>query len=173
MQTSTFVVGRIDDGSVGIEDLARLWIPASEIFGMAVDKPVNAGPQHYIRNAAAWHLDHWVRDHSRPPTSPRLVMHDGAFVTDEVGNVKGGIRTPHVDVPTSVLSGLGNSGHPISFLCGSTAAFDDKALGALYPSKGDYLDRYVSATARSVEEGFVLAVDADEVIGIATANSPV
>ena len=47
----TFVVGPIDNGQLPIEELARAWIPVSEFFGMRLDRPVNAGPQHYVRNA--------------------------------------------------------------------------------------------------------------------------
>ncbi len=50
-------------------------------------------------NAAVSHFDEWVRHGVRPPHAARLEFVDGTFVTDEHGNVRGGIRTPHVDVP--------------------------------------------------------------------------
>jgi hypothetical protein len=99
-------------------------------------------------------------------------VHDGAFVTDEFGNVRGGIRTPHVDVPTATLSGLGNGGHPIAFLCGSTTAFDVGMLDSLYASKDDYLERFTAATEAAAAAGFVLADDASEMAAIAAVNSP-
>ena len=168
----TFVVGPIDDGRRPVEELARAWTPVSEFFGMQLDRPVNSGPQHYVRNAAVSHLDRWVRGDARPPASDRLLVRDGAFLKDEIGNVLGGVRTPHVDVPKSVLSGLGNSGHPISFLCGSTVAFDPGQLRRLYPSREDYLQRFDAATDKAVGAGFVLADDAEEVKAVAAANSP-
>jgi hypothetical protein len=86
--------------------------------------------------------------------------------------VRGGIRTPLVDVPTATLSGLGNSGHPIASLCGSTVAFDHETLRSLYPSKREYLDRFTVATESAVASGFVLEADAPEMVAIATANWP-
>jgi hypothetical protein len=71
-----------------------------------------------------------------------------------------------------VLSGLGNGGDPISFLCGSTAAFDAERLAALYPSRADYLRRFEAATAAAVADGFVLAEDAPEITAIAAVNFP-
>ena len=167
-----FAVGAIDTGSVPIADLARAWTPSDEFMEMRLDLPVNAGPQHYVMNAAVSCFDRWVRDGTRPPASPRLEVVDGAFVTDEHGNVRGGIRTPHVDVPTAVLSGFGNGGAPIAFLSGSTTPFSDEQLAALYPTRDEYLARYAAATDAAVASGFVLAADAEEIKAIAAANCP-
>jgi hypothetical protein len=71
-----------------------------------------------------------------------------------------------------VLSGLGNSGHPIAFLCGSTTPFDPDRLRRLYASGSDYLERFDAATDDAVDTGFVLAADAAEVKAVAAANSP-
>jgi hypothetical protein len=58
-------------------------------------------------------------------------MREGQFVTDEAGNVLGGVRIPHVDVPVAVLSGLGNSGGPVAFLAATTIPLGTDALRAL------------------------------------------
>ena len=165
-------VGAIDTGAVPIAELAQAWTPSNEFMGMHLDLPVNAGPQHYVMNAAVSHFDRWVRDGSRPPQSPRMEVVDGAFATDELGNVRGGIRTPHVDVPSAVLSGFGNGGSPIAFLSGSTTPFTAEQLAALYPSRDDYLARFAAATDAAVAAGFVLAADAGEIKAIAEANCP-
>ena len=138
----TFVAGFGDTGRLPIAELAAAWVPVNEFLGMKLDLPVNAGPQHYVMNAAVSHLDRWVRDGVRPPAAPRLEVVDGAFVTDEHGNVRGGIRTPHVDVPTAVLSGFGNGGDPVAFLAGRTTPFDAARLAALYADRADYLARF-------------------------------
>jgi hypothetical protein len=168
----TFVVGARDDGSLSVDELAKLWIPRDEIFGMRLEAPVNSGPQHYVRNAAARHLERWVREGVRAPAADRLEVEDGAFVTDEYGIAKGGIRTPYVDVPTALLSGIGNGGHQISFLCGRTLPFDSVRLAEMYPSKEVYLERFSRATALAVAEGFFLDDDAAEILAIAEVNSP-
>ncbi|HXQ62598.1 MAG TPA: alpha/beta hydrolase domain-containing protein [Acidimicrobiales bacterium] len=168
----TFVAGPIDTGRLPLADLAAAWVPVSEVYGMGLDRPVNAGPQHYVMNAAVSRLERWVDEGSRPAAAPRLEVSDGTFVTDENGNAKGGIRTPHVDVPTAVLSGLGNSGHPIAFLCGSSTPFDAETLRSLYASREDYIGRFTAATEAAVVNGFVLEDDAHEMTAIATVNAP-
>jgi hypothetical protein len=168
----TFVVGFRDDGLLTTGELASLWIPRHEIFGMGLDAPVNSGPQHYVRNAAARHLEDWVRDGSRPPASYRLEIDDRTFVTDQHGNAKGGIRTPYVTVPTAALSGVGNGGSAISFLCGRTDPFNKEKIAALYPSRDAYREQFRRATAVAVAEGFLLDDDAAEIVAIAEENFP-
>jgi hypothetical protein len=124
-----------------------------------------------VMNAAVAQLERWVRQGSRPSAAPRLAVRDGTLVTDEQGNAKGGVRTPHVDVPTAVLSGLGNSGHPVAFLCGSTTPFDGRTLRALYPSGDAYRERFTAATDEAVAAGFLLADDAREITGIAAVHA--
>ncbi len=85
----TLVAGSIDNGHLPVDELAKAWTPVSEFFGMRLDRLVNSGPQHYVRNASVSHLDGWVRGGSRPPSSDRLKVSDGAFVVDEQGNALG------------------------------------------------------------------------------------
>ncbi len=168
----TFVVGFKDDGLLPVGELAKLWIPGDEVFGMRLDALLNSGPQHYVRLAAVRHLDRWVRDGSRPPRSDRLEIVYRAFVLDQNGLAKGGIRTPYVEVPKAVLSGIGNSGGPISFLCGWTVPFSTEKLAELYPSKNSYLGQFSGATEDAVSEGFLLEDDVAEILAIAEINSP-
>jgi hypothetical protein len=163
----------LDSPNTSIDELAALWIPSAEVMGTMLDAPVNAGPQHYVMNAALAALDRWVRDGSRPAAASRLEVADGAFVTDDLGIARGGIRTPHVDVPTALLTGMGNGGAPAAFLSGATRPFDAATLAACYPSRADYLARFDAATDAAVAAGFVLTADADEIKAIAAANSPI
>jgi Alpha/beta hydrolase domain len=166
-------VSAIDTGLLPIDELTTAWRPGVEFLGVTVDKPINAGPQHYVMNAAVSHLDAWVRDGVPPPHAARLETVDGAVLTDQHGNACGGIRTPHVDVPTAVLSGLGNSGGDVmGFLVGTTTPFDAPKLAALYPSRSDYLARFDAATDTAVAAGFLLPADSDEIKSIAAQNSP-
>jgi hypothetical protein len=165
-------VAAIDSGVLPIGELAAAWRPAAEFLGEAVDKPINAGPQHYVMNAAVSHFDEWVRHGIHPPHAPRLEFTDGGFVTDRHGNVLGGIRTPHVEVPTAVLSGLGNGGGRFGVLTGTTTPFDAAQLAALYPSRTEYLARFDAATDAAIADGFLLAADADEINAVAAENSP-
>jgi hypothetical protein len=172
----TFYGGMVDTGALPIEELAAAWTPQCEYFGMTLDKPVNAGPQHYVLNAAVARFDQWLRDGTRPPATDRLSVRTLSdpieFKTDEHGNALGGVRTPHVDVPVAVLSGLGNRGAPMAHLCGTTTRFTAGQLAALYPSRAEYLDRFAAATERAVSAGHLLPADAPEINALADALCP-
>jgi hypothetical protein len=166
----TFAVGFGDDGRQPIEQLAAGWVPSRDLMGTTLEHPVNAGPQHYLLHAAVRALVAWVRDGRRPPPSPRLELDGDGFALDEHGNARGGIRTPHVDVPTAVLSGLGNSGAPLAFLAGRTEPFPPERLVELYGTKEAYVARFRTAAEEAVAAGFLLADDVEEMVAIAERN---
>jgi hypothetical protein len=172
----TFVVGRMDSGTVPIEELAQAWRPSNEVVGSVVEHAVNAGPQRYVLAAAMRHLDRWVRDGTPPPVAPRLDARDGAFAVDEHGIATGGIRTPHVDVPVAVLSGLGNRGEGagefLASLGGCTHPFSAEQLARLYPTKDDYVAKFRAAAEAAAAAGFVLPDDVDEMVAVAALNYP-
>jgi hypothetical protein len=168
----TFAVGFADDGLRPLDELAAMWRPPQDLFGQRLDHPVNAGPQHWVVDAAVRALDRWVDEGeaARPPAAPRLELSGDAFATDEHGNARGGIRTPHVEVPTAVLSGLGNGGADIAFLTGSTLPFPRERLVELYGSPERYVERFRAAAEATVAEGFFVAEDLEEIVGIAERN---
>jgi hypothetical protein len=167
------VVGAIDTGSLPLAELAAAWRPGVEILGVTVDKPINAGPLHYVMNAAVSHFDSWVRDGIRPPHAARLETLGDAVLTDQHGNARGGIRTPHLDAPTATLSGLGNGGGAgLGYMVGTTTPFDVAKLASLYPSKRDYLSSFDAAADAAVAAGFVLRTDSSEIKSVAAENWP-
>lgn len=171
------IASQLDNGTLSVQKLAELNVPVSSIMGMPTEKPINAGPQfHYVSQAAVAALDRWVRDGTPAPQAPRLELSSVApahLATDEFGNAKGGIRTPWVDVPTAILSGLGQAGGTFGFLFGTTLPFDAAKLAALYPGgRREYLRRFEAATDAAVQAGFLLAVDAAEIKALAAAACP-
>ena len=79
------------------------------------------------------------------------------------------IRTPHLDVPTATLSGLGQEGAGFARLFGTTTPFDAGKLAALYPSRSAYLDAFAKSTQAAVDQGFILDADAADIKAIAAA----
>jgi hypothetical protein len=130
---------------------------------------VNDGQQRFVVRAALHHLDAWVRDGRAAPTAERMAV-DAAgsaprFVTDDVGNVVGGVRTPSVDVPTSVLSGFSTpDASRICQLFGSTTRWAAPDLTTMYGTPESYLERYAAATDKAIALGFVLAEDREEIL---------
>jgi len=136
--------------------------------------PINAGPQHYVLNAAVARLDRWVRTGKPPRPAPRLAVEAGTPPTltrDQPGNVLGGIRTPQVDVPVATLSGLGQTGSTFCSLFGTTVPFDAATLKVLYPTHNAYVRAVKKAKKAAVRSGVILALDAKAIVAAAAASS--
>jgi hypothetical protein len=174
--TYTISAGRHDDGTLSPERLAELLRPTSNIMIGNTDSPINAGPQqHYVSEAALAHLVGWAKGGEPPPMAPRLdVDAQGTdFRTDDYGLAIGGIRTPWVEVPTAVMSGLGQSGESFAMLFGRTEPFDDVVLKGLYPGgKDQYLTRFETSLDATIAGGFILGADRKEILGVAAASYP-
>lgn len=126
--------------------------------------PINDGQQHLVLKAALRHLDTWAGGGEAPPKAELLTVEgEGAelsFALDEVGNVQGGVRTPSVDAPVDVLSGLPTPGASlICVLFGTTTPIPADQLAARYGSSDDYLAAYEEATDAAIDAGFVLPED--------------
>jgi hypothetical protein len=187
VQTETDLFGHLRYHPARQDDsaLLRLW----EVAGSAhADKfligefesflgcptPVNRGHQRFVVRAALRHLDTWVRDGTPAPTAERMAVDatgaEPRFVTDDVGNVMGGVRTPSVDTPTAVLSGFSTAtASRICQLFGSTEDLPASTLATMYGTPDDYLARYAEATDAAIARGFVLEDDRSEIVHDATA----
>jgi hypothetical protein len=87
---------------------------------------------------------------------------------DADGIVLGGIRTPPVDVPVDVLSGVVAPGaSTICVLSGSTKPLTPERLAQLYPSSADYTQRYNADADQASAAGYVLAPDRDALLAYA------
>lgn len=150
--------------------------PVTSIFGVfECDAPINAGPQHYVLNAALWRLNRWVRTgRVRGGSAPRLAITPGSppvIERDAFGNAFGGIRTPAVDVPVATHSGLGQTGSAFCGLFGTTVPFDAATLAALYPSHAHYVRAVVRAARQAMRAGYLLKADVIEIKRAAKASS--
>lgn len=164
-----------DDGTLPVERLAELGGPTDTPLGLKAEEPINCGPQqHYVLISALAHLDRWAREGTPAPHAPLLATTGAgdalALERDEHGNVRGGLRTPWVDVPTAVLSGVGATGAGFTVLFGVTRPFDPATLGSLYPGGVDeYVAKFAAAAESTRAKGHLLAEDVPEMIGVARA----
>ncbi len=166
-----------DSGREPIAMLAAALTPTKTMLGTFMDKPMNAAPQHhYVMQAALAGLADWVMTGKAPPIAGPLEAIAGepgeppSLALDANGNARGGIRTPWVDVPTSRMSGIGNSGGPFGFLAGVTEPFDAATLARLYPGgRSEYLRKFEAALDQSIAAGFILSDDRAEILALAAA----
>ncbi len=173
--TYTVSAGRHDDGTLSPERMAELLRPTTNLMIGNTDTPINAVPQqHYVSQAALAHLARWASGGEAPPSAPRLELSPDAtgYRLDEHGNALGGIRTPWVDVPISVMSGLGQTGETFAMLFGRTVPFDESTLSALYPDgKTAYLEQFEVALDATIAAGFILGEDRAEILAVAASSS--
>ena len=131
--------------------------------------PINNGPMHLVAKAAFRALDSWVETGTAPPTAPLLGLTAGVspgIARNSDGIALSGVRTPPVDVPVAVLSGApGPNPALLCLLLGSTSALPSARLGALYPTRADYVRLYRSDAAATIRAGFVLAADRSALLG--------
>lgn len=165
-----------DDGT-GAGDVAAFELmldPPREVAAglFTCDSPVNAGPQQYVFRAALAAIDAWTATGEPPPEQPRLdTTADGtAFEVDATGNATGGIRTPHVDVPVAVLSGLGQGGTSFCSLFGTTRPLTGAELSERHPDHDAFVEAWDAAVDDAVAAGAMLEADAENVKAAAAAS---
>jgi hypothetical protein len=171
------VTGPVDigDGQGEVQAFEQLQNPIQQPIPGIIEcaLPINAGPQHWVINAALHWINLWVRYGTAPRIAPRLHattlpgVSPVVFASDVHGNTVGGIRTPFVDVPIAKLTGIGNGAGPnapdTSRFCsifGQTIPFTDAQLASLYRSHGGFVLRYFWASLKSVFAGHLLLPDA-------------
>jgi hypothetical protein len=110
-----------------------------------------------------------------PPAAARLELAQGGaspFALDASGIARGGVRSPWVDAPSAVLSGLGQSGTEFAFLFGTTSALEPSARARLYPGgRPDFLARFAKATDDAIAAGFLLDADREEILTVAALTA--
>jgi hypothetical protein len=139
--------------------------------GIDCGVPINDGPMHLVAKAALRSLDTWMRIGEEPPSAPLLEVTEGLvpeIQRDSDGIALGGIRTPPVEVPVDVLSGVaGPSTDLICILLGSTTPLPETRLAELYASREAYEQQYAAAADRAIQAGFVLDADRDALMAYA------
>jgi hypothetical protein len=149
------------------EDVARTGA-AGFLSNAACKQRPEAGnlfPTQYILNAAFANLDRWSRSGEPPPRAAPLEVGDpnngrATLALDEVGNAKGGVRSPYVDVPR-VRSGAFMDGPGICELWGYQVPLPPEVLKKRYPTPEVYVSGVKSATQRAVRDRWITPEDAE------------
>ena len=164
----TNVSGRTD---TGVDPLFAVIVEESSIFGFInCTLPMNAGPGPWLFNNALNALEVWVKDGTTPPSADRIALSDdqGSILRDDFGNALGGIRSPYLDAPAATLSGEGQDGESFCAQFGVTALFDAATMAMLYGDETSYVAAVEAAANASIEQGFLLAEDAQRIVAAAS-----
>lgn len=151
--------------------------------------PITMYPMSTYMSVALHHLLQWIDKGTVPPRADRILLDrnttgDGSLMAlDEVGNPKGGIRTPYVDVPV-VKYGVPNAGAVpptpntvpwvalrgeagINQLCGLTAyqiALAPEQLKKMYGSEQNYVAKVRQRVDELTRQGWSLPVYRDQIL---------
>lgn len=142
----------------------------------------NDGPQRFVIRAALRALDRWIAQGVLPAQGqPLMVDASGAPVLDDYGNTRGGVRSPDVDVPIAIQSGIaadggtpnlgGGIGGAFCGIFGSTIPFAIEQLTKLYPTHADYVTKVEESAKSAVRAGFLLEEEQQEILTRAEAAS--
>jgi hypothetical protein len=170
----TILVAPIDTGAAALADVVAAYAPTNMLMGQQLDHCINFAPQHhYVLQAALSQLHIWVSTGRPPPSGALIELNGGQPVLDEHGLTRGGVRTPWVDVPIARTSGVGGEETTMSSIFGSGELFDAATVQLLYPGgEADYLERFTVSLDASIQSGFLLAADREEILELAAATFP-
>lgn len=142
---------------------ADTWIVGHYASFLGCITPINDGPQHLVVQAAFAAFHKWVTQDTAPPTPKPFQLsskHPDVLALAGDRNVRGGVRTPAVDVPISTLSGAAPTGASVTCsLFGSSTPFTQAALVKRYGTPAHYLARYKSSLATAIKRGYILKAD--------------
>jgi Alpha/beta hydrolase domain len=173
----TIQVAPIDTGSAALTDIVAAYAPTNMLMGQQLDHCINFAPQHhYVLQAALSQLRHWVRTGQQAPAAVPVELSDAEPATpilDANGLVRGGVRTPWVDVPIARTSGVGTEESTMASIFGSGEPFDTATVRRLYPGgAAEYLERFTAALDSAIQSGFILTADREEILQLAAATFP-
>jgi hypothetical protein len=129
--------------------------------------PREAGTLHVhnraLLEACFHHASRWAEEGVAPPRAPLIETDEsGKFVTDENGNLKGGLRLPDIAVPMETYVPAAQGGEPKCGTGGYSLAFSREKLVALYGTRDKYLAQYDAAADKLVKDGYILPEGAEQ-----------
>lgn len=125
-------------------------------------------PVRLLASAALANLCRWAENGELPPRAPMFeTTSDGKLVLDAYGNVRGGVRTPYVDVPVAAYG----AGEGEFWLHGYARPFESVELRTLYETRDAYLAKFDDSLRRAVAERWVLPEDGPMMLADAAAVS--
>lgn len=124
-------------------------------------------PNSHVVHFAVDALLRWSLEGTPPPPG-RVISTDprGRIARDEHGHARGGLRSPHVDVPTACVSAVAGPGP--EWPCGAETPFDHSTLEELYGDEDAYRQRVSARVSELVSEGYYRPDDATNYIARAT-----
>jgi len=125
---------------------------------MCNEGPRSRFPSYMFFDAFLRNLEDWVDYGIAPPHADPILVQDGQPVLDAFGNLIGGLRSPFLDVPTSMWTGS-STGASFCFIAGHEVPFTEAQLLELYPNHGVYVNQVVRNVSALVRDRFITQSD--------------
>lgn len=157
----------LDDAVMaGALESTRRWDPTAALDVSAIcGFPINDGPAGPVLRRGLADLRAWVAGGDAPASADPIETTDTEIVRDDDGIAQGGVRTPAVEAPLAVLSGEGrNDAGYLCSLFGTSEALDDAEILDRYQDHEGYVAAVTTAAEAAVEAGYLLPVDADQMV---------
>lgn len=122
-------------------------------------------PAAEIMMPAVQHFIAWVMKGTPPPHAQPIQVANGQIVRDELGNAKGGVRSPYVDVPTVryIAAAPTNQGeNQFRRLIGLQEPLSAEQLKAKYQTRANYLRQFNAGIDRMVAGGWLQKADGEK-----------
>ena len=141
--------------------------------GSASCSGVTTFPTAMFTRAAAALLAAWAEDGTTPPDADRLELAIDAAVSqaavDEVGNAKGGVRSPFVDVPLSKYEVHGPP--PTCMSVGNETPLPKSDLVARYGDATKYMAEFTESLDETIDAGYLLELDRQAILDAQTQKA--
>jgi len=120
--------------------------------------PRSRFPSHIFFDAFIRNLEEWVDSGIAPPPGQVIDVQNGQPVLDAFGNVKAGLRSPFLDVPTSTWYGS-STGSSFCFIAGHEVPFTEAQILKLYRNHGAYVNQVARDVNGLVRNRFITQSD--------------
>jgi hypothetical protein len=145
------VAGMSHVGTRGVSDPLQVFSTLAN--GFKPGEHLSQFPAAELMRPIAQNTVDWLMKGIAPPRAPLIQVANGEIVRDAVGNAKGGVRSPWVDLATVryiAAAPTGPGDNPFRRLIGLEEPIPADKLRQLYGSKASYLQRFDQQIDRMV-----------------------
>lgn len=155
------ITGMSHVGTRGVNDPLQVFSTLAN--GFKPGEHLSQFPAAELMRPIAQNFVDWLMKGTPPPRAPLIEVADGAIVRDALGNAKGGVRSPWVDVATVryiAAAPTGPGDNPFRRLIGLEEPFPADRLRQLYGSKPAYLQKFNQGIDRMTAGRWLIAEEA-------------
>jgi hypothetical protein len=156
----------------GVHDPKEIFATLSDVIRPG--EQLSQFPTAPFYRATMVNLVDWITKGIAPPRAAPIEMANGDIARDDLGNAKGGVRTPYVDLATVryIASSPSSDGNIARSMIGLQEPVPASTLQVLYKSRADYLERFNRQIDGLVAQRWLLPEDGQRLKTDEAKNPP-